>query len=161
MRPVLIVFDGYHGQTEKIANTLAAMLRATGHDAHVTEPTHLAALDLGRFDGIIIGGAIQLGRVSQRLLEFVRTHPQVLSAVPTGFFCVCMAAAREDADSMREAESYLARFAEETGLHATLANAFAGALRYTRHEFTDWLAVLKFARRFANELEARQPIAAE
>ncbi len=186
MRPVLIVHDGYHGQTAKIAAFIASCLRATGHDAHVTEPTHLAALDLSRFDGIIIGGAIHFGGVTRRLLEFVRTHKPVLDAVPTAFFAVCMAAARDDKNSKLEAQSYLERFAEETGFTPTRAIAFAGALRYTQyerllrllvrmaskaqgdptditkdHELTDWQAVEAFADMFAHDLDQRTRSAAE
>lgn len=178
MRPVLIVHDGYHGQTAKIAGFLASCLRATGHDAHVTEPPHLATLDLSRFDGIIVGGAIHFGGVSKRLLEFVRTHQPALHSVPTAFFAVCMAASRNDERSQAEVRSYLDRFAEETGFTPTRAIAFAGALRNTQydrllrllvrmvakaegdptditrdHELTDWHAVEAFAETFARDLD--------
>jgi len=186
MRPVLIVYDGHHGQTAKIAETLAAMLRASGHDAHVTEPTHAAALNLARFDAIIIGGAIHFGAVPRRLLDFVREHRFQLTSMPCAFFCVCMSAARRDDDSKREAQSYLTRFAEEAGFTPSRSIAFAGALRYTKydrllrlfvrliakskgdptdttrdHEFTDWGTVLQFARRIADDLDRRGSLAAE
>lgn len=186
MRPVLIVYDGYHGQTAKIAESLAAMLRASGHDAHVTEPTHLAALDLTRFDGVVLGGAIHFGGVSRRLLEFVRAHRPLLDAVPTAFFCVCMAATRDDEASKAEVQTYLARFSEETGFTPTRSIALGGALKYTQydrllrllvrivakshgdptdttrdHERTNWNQVRALAWQVAHDLDARAVVAAE
>jgi len=186
MRPVLIVCDGYHGQTQKIGETLAAMLRSSGHDAHVADPAHASTLNLARFDAILIGGAIHYGGVPRRLLEFVRAHRVELSSTPCAFFAVCMAAARHDDASKREVQTYLARFSEETGLTPARSIAFGGALRYTKydrllrfiirfiaksngdptdttrdHEMTDWSQVLAFARQLADDLDQRGVLAAE
>ena len=180
MADVLIVYASKHGQTAKIAARIAKGIEEGGatphvHDVHSHETVHAA-----EYDGVIVGASIHTGHHQREIVDWVKHRNTTLTMRPSAFFSVCLTAA-DDTDEAREAsQSYIDEFLDETGWTPGHAETFAGALQYleydfmtrlvmrliSKHEhhptdtsrdydFTDWDAVERFGREFAQSLEAR------
>ena len=167
---MLIVYSTHDGQTEKIAHYMAERMRAQSHRVDVMDVIRpRSELSVDRYEAIVIGAPVRMGKYSRAVIRFVRSNRARLEQVRSAFFSVCMAAADNDTQH-REAEIWPARFFEQTGWHPRLTAIFAGALRYSQynwfvrwvmkriskskgvstdtsqdHEYTDWTAVARFA----------------
>ena len=172
MRPVLIVHESTHGHTTKIAEKIAEHVRAEKLGAHVDHSGEADGLSLGGFSAIVLGGSIHGGRhVQPKLIEFVQSHRAILELVPTSFFVVCLAAARQGMSAREEVARYFESFARDTGWTPKRVAAFGDELHYTQygpltklavrlsaklhgdptdtsrdHDLTDWAAVAAFSR---------------
>ena len=175
---VLIVYGSKEGQTAKIAERIASIIRKQGLQVtiHSGKDMHIGfATDA--FDAAIVGGSIHMGHYPAHLREFVTRHRDWLNKVPSAFFTVCMAIQSKNADEREEAMNYGKRFIETTQWRPTLIDTFAGAVKYTQynfitrfimkmitkreggstdtrhdHEYTDWDAVTQFTSRFLEEI---------
>lgn len=170
---VLIVYGSKEGQTAKIAERIAQIIRDRGIEAS-TYPVSETAADfpVERFDAAIVGGSIHIGRYPSQLREFVTRHRDWLNRVPSAFFTVCLGIRSRHAAARDEARQFGERFIESTGWQPALVDTFAGAVKYTQynfitrvmmkwiskreggstdtrrdHEYTDWDAVARFADR--------------
>ena len=177
MSTVLIAYGTTEGQTAKIADVIADVLREKGHEA---EPVDIKSLGDSIADGYaaaIIGASIHMGKHDKHVVEFIQKNLDTLSRLPSAFFSVSLAA---HGDS-EEAEGYVEQFEQETGWHPDKVALFGGALLYTQYGFfkrhmmkkiaadkpghlgldlsrdyvyTEWDAVKRFAEHFAEQLEA-------
>lgn len=177
---VLILFGTSEGQTEKIANRIAAIISNKGHEvmAQCGErlPGDFAAND---FDAVMIGGSIHMGKYQPYVKSFVLGHRDWLNSIPSAFFTVCMGVTSRHAKDRAGAEQYSLKFLQQSGWQPRLTQTFAGAVKYTQynvitrfimkmiskreggstdtrrdHEYTDWQAVARFAGQFIEQLEA-------
>ena len=180
MTKVLIVYGTSYGQTERIAQEIARILRSFRHAVDVVKgdrmPGHVA---LEEYDGFVIAASVLYGRHQRYIRAFVRDHVDRLNAAPSAFASVCGAMGGTDPESARQARSYLDEFLRTTGWRPGLATSFAGAVSYSRYapwvrwmmklishrtgrptdtsrdyDFTDWRAVETFAHVFAGQLAA-------
>jgi menaquinone-dependent protoporphyrinogen oxidase len=174
---VLIVYGTKEGQTAKIAERIAQIIRNQGLQV-TTYPVKDTPIDFATeaFDAAIVGGSIHVGHYPTHLREFVTDHRDWLNKVPSAFFTVCMAIQSQNPAEREEAGKYGKRFIETTRWHPSLSDTFAGAVKYTQynfitrfimkmitkreggstdtrqdHEYTDWDAVARFASRFLEE----------
>lgn len=166
---VLLVYETSEGHTARIAERIAAILRAGNLDVTVTRLNE-APDRLDQFDGIVIGGPIHFSKYDDGLLKYAKDHATDLAAKPNGFFTVCMRAAEPDGAQGPEVLGYVDSFREQTGWSPDITAVFGGALAYTRygiikrfvmkriaaqggfstntksdHDYTDWNAVEHFA----------------
>jgi menaquinone-dependent protoporphyrinogen oxidase len=176
---VLVVYASTHGHTEKIADRIGRVLRESGVQAEVEDVANVAEDDLARFDAVVVGASIHAGQHQRELIDWVRLHAGWLEDRPAVFFSVCLTAAEEDEEARSASEQYISNFVDETGWQPDRSASFAGALQYreydffTRHlmrlmmkrgghptdvsqdyDYTDWEAVERFARDFAEWLTA-------
>lgn len=168
---VLILYGSLEGQTKKIAERLAKIIRDKGHQATTQSGEHLPAdFSVEYFDTVIIGGSIHMGKYPPYLNKFVVTHRDWLNSVPSAFFTVCMAVNSANEKSREEAKHYGDKFMTQTEWTPGLTQIFAGAVKYTQynfvtrfimkmisrkeggntdtsrdHEYTDWDSVVRFA----------------
>ena len=172
MSHLLLVYGTVDGQTGRIAQEMARVLRRAGHDVTV-RPASLphAADDAGVFDGVIVGAGIRYGHYPKYLAPLVRHCVKPLD-VPTAFFSVCLSAGGPGARPAT-AQAYVDDFLRKTEWRPDAVQSFAGALLYRRYnvfirfmmrmivgfaggdtdtsrdyEYTDWAAVTRFAETF-------------
>jgi menaquinone-dependent protoporphyrinogen oxidase len=175
---ILIVFGTKEGQTAKIAERMAQLIRNQGHQV----TTYLGkAIPPGfatdGFDAAIVGGSIHMNSYPAYLRAFVTRHRDWLNTVPSAFFTVCMAIHSQNAAEREEANGFSNRFIKETHWHPKLIETFAGAVKYTQynfitryimkmiskregastdtvhdHEYTDWDAVARFTNQFLEQI---------
>jgi menaquinone-dependent protoporphyrinogen oxidase len=173
---VLIAYATTEGQTRKIATTTANQLRELGHEVRLADvalrPGDIHADD---FDAVIIAASVHQDRHQDDIEAFVAAARTMLSAKPTMFLSVSLAAAFEE--SGEKAEHYIARFEEDTGWKASTSLAVAGALQgdeydyyhqqilehvvlkhravdhpEQEHEFTDWASLASAVESFLKEV---------
>lgn len=183
MPRILVLYSTHEGQTRRIAERMGAVMARAGHEVHVRPADPISTRGLvDAHDAVVIGAAIRYGHHDRALEKMVRERLPAIAARPNAFFSVCLSAGGPGAKPV-EARGYLDDFRRATGWEPHAIASFAGALLYTRYnpflrllmrmivgfaggetdtsrdyEYTDWLAVERFASEFAARL--RQPAAA-
>lgn len=178
MSRILIAYASSHGQTRKIANTLATELRSRGHDVELADALMAMPPPVEDYDCVVIGSRIQLGLHARPLLDYIADNRAELHAIPSYLFSVSMAAASKPG---ADPQGYLERLFAATHWQPRAAIAFAGGLPYrsygvilrfvmklisrvaghstdTRrdHEYTDWGQVRRFAADIARDLAPKR-----
>ena len=175
---VLIVYGSKEGQTAKIAEYIAQIIRSQGLQASAYSGKEIRAdFSTDAFDAAIVGGSIHMENYPGYLREFVKNHRDWLNKVPSAFFTVCMAIQSQNANEREEGRYYGERFIKTTRWHPTLIETFAGAVKYTQynfitrfimkriakreggstdtthdHEYTDWDAVARFTNLYVEKI---------
>lgn len=186
-RRILVVYGTAHGHTAKIAQRIALALRCVGDDVTLVDAGDLPrVLNVGAYDGIIVGSSVNYGRHQRSVRRFVAAHQDELNATPSAFFSVSGAAAGKSRDERTRARRYINAFLHETQWRPAHAAAFGGCVAYTRynpvlrwwvrrgmaklggptdvsrdHEQTDWAQVRRFVGDFlaiVPRLPARRPL---
>ncbi|AXR76560.1 flavodoxin domain-containing protein [Natrarchaeobaculum sulfurireducens] len=176
---ILVCYGSSEGQTATVARRMRTALENEGHRVTLVDAAaHPADLEVGSFDGVIVGASIHGGSHQRPVTEFVRTNVDVLNRAPSAFFSVSLTAARETPAQRAPARGYIEEFLETTGWDPDATLVVAGALKYSQYgrlkrllmrflagrssgdtdtsrdyEYTDWEDVESFAREFATLLE--------
>lgn len=177
MSKIYIPYGTAEGQTAKIAEYIADVIRDHGHEAHAVDIKEAAGTVPDGYDGVIVGASIHMGKHDKHIADFVHKNRDTLERLPSVFFSVSLAA---HGDS-EEAESYVEQFEQETAWRPVKVARFGGALLYTQYGFvkrhlmkkiardkpgdlgtdtsrdyvyTDWDAVRRFTEDFLTELVA-------
>ena len=176
---ILIVFATREGQTQKIAEFIAEIVRHSGHQA-----TTLACGSMTKdfnpevYDAVIIGAPIHMGKYPGYLEKFVTTHLDWINRIPSALFTVCMAIESKNEKDRSIATAYGQKFSQITHWQPKLLETFAGAVKYTQYgfitriimrsiakkegrdtdtsqdfEYTDWNKVTEFAEKFLASAE--------
>src|SRR6476620_6409364 len=111
MTKILIPYGTTEGQTAKIAEVMADVIRGRGGDVEVVDVGDVPKPIADGYDGVIVGASIHMGRHDRRVVEFVQQNRDLLDRLPSAFFSVSLAA-HGDAE---EAEGYVEQFEEQTG----------------------------------------------
>ncbi|MEA5455952.1 flavodoxin domain-containing protein [Sinomonas sp. JGH33] len=177
MARVLIAYGTTEGQTAKIADVVADVVRENGHDAEAVDVTTLGGEIPDVYDAVVIGASVHVGKHDKHAVEFAHSNRSVLERLPSAFFSVSLAAHGDT----EEAEKYVEQFETETEWHPDAVAMFSGALLYTKYGFikrrlmkkisegkpgglgldtsrdyvyTEWDGVKRFAEHFAKQLGA-------
>jgi menaquinone-dependent protoporphyrinogen oxidase len=183
MARVYIPYSTGEGQTAKIAQYIADVMRAHGHEAQTTDIRQSEGSVPSGYDGVIVGASIHMGKHDKHAVGYVRTNRTVLQQLPSALFSVSLAAHGDT----EEAEGYVEDFEQATGWRPARVAIFGGALLYTHYGFvkrhmmkmiasgkpgnlgtdlsrdyvyTEWDGVKRFAEEFLAELtsgEAEKP----
>ena len=177
MNKVLVIYASHFGQTRAIAMAIAERLRERGAHPDVLDARYASQLPAPEgYDAVIIGSRVEIGRHANSVVDYIRTHREVLESMPSGFFSVSMAMAPPN--TAKDPSGYLEALFTKLDWRPRCARAFAGGLPYRKygwllrfvmkrisksaghttdttknHEFTDWSAV----RAFADEVAAMLP----
>lgn len=131
MTRIYIPYATSEGQTARIAEYIADVVRAHGHEADAVELTKSTVGVPDGFDGVILASSIHMGKHDKRADRFVRENRGTLAAVPSAFVSVSLAAHGDHA----EAEGYVEEFEKATGWRPDKVAIFSGALLYTHYGF--------------------------
>jgi menaquinone-dependent protoporphyrinogen oxidase len=169
------------GQTRRIAERLAEVLRAEGVDSAAIDiaATTQDAVDWSRVRGAMLGASLHAGHHQDAARAFARRHREQLNAHPSAFFSVSLSAASQRSEEVEAANRLARKFADDAGWTPQIVTCIAGRLAYTRygwlkrwmmrriamkeggptdttrdHELTDWARVTKTANEFADLLSA-------
>ncbi len=165
---VLIVYHSAEGQTARIADRIAEVLRDDGLDVDVRS-TEDAPSPAG-YDGAVLGDPVHAVHHSRPFVRYLRDHAAALDALPTALFQVSLTSANPDEPHTADAQKIVTELLDRTALDADIVGMFAGRLAYTQygwikrhlmrsvvkreggevdmtrdHEYTDWAAVEEFA----------------
>jgi menaquinone-dependent protoporphyrinogen oxidase len=178
---ILIAYATRQGQTGKIARHIAAVLGEQGQ-AHelwdLDQPP--GELDLGQFAAAIVAAPIHVGGYPPSVVSFLRRERARLNALPSAFLSVGLAIASKTSDGRAQTLPIVGKLFERTGFHPRQTELVAGALKYSKYgfltryvmrriagkeggdtdtsrdyEYTDWSALDRFTRAFADEVTSR------
>ena len=134
MSKILIAYGTSEGQTARIADYLAQVIRAKGHDVFPMNIERGAPAPAG-YDAVIVGASVHKGKHQPWVVDYVRRNRPALEHLPSAFFSVSLAIADGNEKGLREAEGYVEAFIGETGWEPVNVGLFAGALLYTKYNF--------------------------
>jgi menaquinone-dependent protoporphyrinogen oxidase len=183
MATVLVVYASHDGQTRKIAEWVATVIRARGHLVELLDAAQASQdRDLSRFRAVLIGSPIRTQGYLQPVVRFIQSHRAALDALPTLFFSVGLAVVSKAHDGRAQTMRVVEKLVAETGWRPGRVELVAGALLYTRYnflvrfvmrrisrkeggdtdtsrdyEYTDWSAVERFTVEFMKAVEGSQP----
>jgi menaquinone-dependent protoporphyrinogen oxidase len=180
MANILAVYGTSYGQTERIVLEIARVLVDMGHTVTTIKGDRPAKWFDG-VDGVVVASSVLYGRHQACVRDFVRRHARELNLRPGALVSVSGSAAGGP-EGRAEAQQYVDRLLQESGWSPQIVELVAGAMAYTRygpvtrwiikliskrkggptdtsrdHELTDWEAVDRFARRFAELVSERAP----
>lgn len=139
MTKILIGYGTTEGQTARIADHIAELIRSHGIEAQALDLKQSKDTGLDGYDAVIVGGSIHMGKHEDHVVDFVRKNRLKLESLPSAFFSVSLAAHGD----MANAEAYLAKFEQETGWQPTQVGLFGGALLYRQYGFIKRLMMKK------------------
>ena len=131
MTKIFITYGTTEGQTAKIAEVVADVIRNAGQEVEAVDIRQLRDVLSGGYDGVIVGASIHMGKHDKHVVEFVQKNRETLERVPSAFFSVSLAAHGDT----EEAEGYVEQFEQETGWRPAQVALFGGALLYTHYGF--------------------------
>jgi menaquinone-dependent protoporphyrinogen oxidase len=178
MYRILVLYQSYDGQTARIARRMGDVIGQAGHQVTMHRFDGPGALAmLSKYDAVVVGAAIRYGHHDRAIEDEVRRHAAELTARPNAFFSVCLSAGGPGYKP-RAVKRYVDEFCAKTGWKPNDVATLAGALQYSKYgffikimmklivgsaggetdssrdyEYTDWVAVERFAQDFAKRLE--------
>jgi menaquinone-dependent protoporphyrinogen oxidase len=183
MCEVPVFYATTEGQTRRIAEAIAEQVRKHGLDSRAIpiiseEASHI---DWLRVRGACIGASLHMQKHQAEAIAFARVHHAALSAIPSLFISVSLAAHSKNQDEADAARDLAQRFAQDTGWQPSRIACVAGRLAYTQynwlvrtvmrriarkeggatdtsrdHEYTDWAQVEQLADELSYDIRRRE-----
>jgi menaquinone-dependent protoporphyrinogen oxidase len=144
MKTIAVLYATREGQTRRIAEHVAATLRARDYVVDVIDIGRElpAKFDLTRYAAAVVAASVHIGKHEKEMVAFVKAHRAELERIPTAFLSVSLSeAGAEDASASAErrqratanVEVTIGRFLKQTGWNATHVHPVAGALLYRQY----------------------------
>ena len=84
--PLLVAYASEHGSTREVAAAIAARLREEGLQVELRPA--LEVTDVSPYCGVILGGAIYVGRLHPEAVGFLHRHQADLAVLPIAVFAL-------------------------------------------------------------------------
>jgi menaquinone-dependent protoporphyrinogen oxidase len=157
MKPVGVLYATREGHTQRIADRVAADLRARGLDAEVRNlGRETESVRLDSYSAAVLAASVHVGHHEPEMVKFVRDHRAELESMPAAFLSVTLSEAgvertdttpEEHQRFVADVQSMLDTFFEETGWHPRRVKPVAGALLYTQYNFLVRFIMKRIARK--------------
>ena len=143
------------GQTRRIAEHLAAELRAHGVAVDVRDVAHSGPVDWTAYSATILAASVHRGHHEKEMLRFVREHRLHLERARAAFVSVSLSERGvEDPNETPERRAQYAKdvqrmlddFVADTGWQPTFVKPVAGALLYSRYNLLVRFVMKRIAR---------------
>jgi menaquinone-dependent protoporphyrinogen oxidase len=92
MTKILIAYGTTEGQTARIADQLAEVIRSRGLESDALNLNLSSGVSVDDYDAVVIGGSIHMGKHQEDVVEFVQKNRSDLDRLPSAFFSVSLAA---------------------------------------------------------------------
>lgn len=83
---ILVAYATKHGSTREVAHAIAATLREDGREVELHEAAD--AVDVSRYEGVILGGSLYVGRWHPDARRFLHRHGAALGHVTLAVFAL-------------------------------------------------------------------------
>lgn len=140
MQNLLIVYSSHDGQTLKICQSLADILRQADCQATVLSIDDVEQVDIGKFSKIVVGASIRYGKHSPKILAFIKNNQAILDSKPNAFFSVNVVARKVNKNSPAT-NPYLQKFLRRITWKPKHLAVFAGKLDYPSYSFFDRMMI--------------------
>ena len=131
MANIYVPYGTVEGQTAQIAEYIAELIRAHGHQAEAADLKRSGDTLPGGYDAVIVAASVHMGKHEGHVTDFVKKNRGELERLPSALVSVSLAAHGDE----ENAEGYVEKFEEETGWRPAHVGLFAGALLYTHYGF--------------------------
>lgn len=156
MKPIAVLYATREGQTQRIAEQVAAGLRGRGLEATALNLRDAGAgVDLGAYSAVVLAASVHAGRHEREVVDLVKAHRTQLQSIPNAFLSVTLseagaerndATAEEHARFVADVQRMIDRFIGDTGWRPEHAVPVAGALRYSQYNFLVRLVMKRIAK---------------
>lgn len=145
MKPVAVFYATREGQTQRVAEHIAARLQAQGLAVDLrnlrvgADPGHLR-----RYCAIALAASVHGGRHEREMIKFVKAHREQLDDIPAWFFSVTLSQAgaqrtgdppEKHKEFVADVDKMLSDFCREAGWIPKHIIPVAGALLYSKYNF--------------------------
>ena len=152
MTRILVFYGSTEGQTAKIAEVLAAQMRARGTEVDLVDAAaHCPAPD--DYAAIVVAASVHAGGYQRKVGRWVRTHAAALHNRPTAFVSVCLGVLEHDPTVDRELKAIIDRFLAATGWQPDVMKIVAGALPYTKYNWFTRLVMKRIVRKAGGDVD--------
>ena len=163
-KPILVVYATKRESTHEVADALASRMRRLGHEVDVRPAAEVGTLR--PYGGVVVGGALYMGRWHRDARHFLTRHRNELAELPVAVFA--MGPLKLEPHDIDGARAQLDRaLAKERELHPVAVTIFGGVVdpaklrfplnRMQASDARDWDAI----RSWADEIAARfEPLVA-
>jgi menaquinone-dependent protoporphyrinogen oxidase len=124
----LVTYATRQGSTTEIARAIANTLRECGQSVDVLPVSEVR--NLKSYDAVFIGSAVRYGTVLPEVIEFVKRHRFILSAMPVAGFISCQTISHHTYDSAQSVAEYLKPVRQMIRIRSE--GYFGGFLDYSR-----------------------------
>lgn len=157
MSKLLILYGTGEGHTRKIATRMAEKATEQGYEAELVKGNKAAGdFSPEGFDAAIIGTSIHMGLHQISVRKLVKAHQAGFAKIPVAYFCVCLTAASDKSDDIKQVHKYIDEFKLYTGLQPRFTEAFAGALRYPYYNFIKRYMIKLVARKLGLDTDTKK-----
>lgn len=132
---ILVTYASKAGSTGEVADFIGQTLCA--NETTVDALPISDGVELSRFDAVIVGSAIRMGRWLGEAVKFVETNQAALSQVPTAYFTVCLTMKDDTEENRHEVATYMEPVCEI--LEPVDIGMFAGKVDYSKLSFLERL----------------------
>jgi len=148
---IVVGYGTKRGSTREVAEAVAVVLQERGFAA---EPLPARKVkDVGRYDGVVLGGALYAGRWHRDARRFLKRHRKELATMPVAVFG--LGPRREGEEHLQRSRQQLERaLAKAPEVKPLLTWSFGGADREKQVDLRDWDAIRAWAEDVANAFEA-------
>jgi len=131
---ILVAYASTDGHTRKICRVVADWLSDAGQMVELLPLADAGDIDLTRFDAVLLAASVHGGRYQKALTEFCAERSDTLSALPSLFLSVSLAAAGHEAEDWQGLEKILADFTSATGWTPDRVEQLAGAYKPSEYD---------------------------
>jgi menaquinone-dependent protoporphyrinogen oxidase len=151
-----IFFATREGHTRKIADRIAADLRARGVETDVCDVRATEHVDWPAYSSVCLAASVHVGRHEHEMIAFARRHRAELERASAVFISVTLSeAGAENPERSAEARQQAAAdaqrmidvFVKDTGWRPARAVPVAGALAYSKYNFLVRFVMKRIARK--------------
>jgi len=151
-----VFFATREGHTQRIAERIAADLRALGFDADLLPVRRAPPFSLGNYSAAVLAASVHAGSHEKEMVQFVKDHRSELEGITTAFLSVTLSEAGaemrdktpvEHAQFVADVDGMLGKFFNETRWFPTLSKPVAGALLYSHYNFLVRLMMRQIAKK--------------
>ena len=132
---MLICYATTDGQTRKVAEYIADLVRMKGNEADIVDASVADNVEPSQYQGVVLAGSVHMGRYQTPLIYQIRRWRDALNAMPTAFVSVSLSAASQDPHAHAEVDECAQHMLKEAGLHPTVILHVAGAIRFSQYDF--------------------------
>jgi len=144
---VLVAYGTKRGSTREVAESIGTTLREHGLEVEIAPAGRVK--DIGRYGGIVLGGALYSGRWHRDARRFLRRHRKTLASLPVAAFGI--GPRQNEEAAFERARGQLDRaLAKAPDVRPVSVAVFGGADRKKGVDLRDWTQI----RAWAEELDA-------
>jgi menaquinone-dependent protoporphyrinogen oxidase len=131
---VLIAYASRCGSTAGVADTVGQVLGGTGASVDVRLVADVS--DLGRYQAVVVGSAIRMGKWLPEAADFVKKRQDELSRMPCAYFVACLTMKDDTPENRTKVMAYLDPVRRESAKAQPVSiGLFPGAIDFSKLSF--------------------------